>query len=168
MTDDTALRRAEAMTRTARQHAHRVDAELAETRALQLRAEADAAAADARAARTHTESVAAWDAVAELRAVWKRWFEDTHAGLSFRDAMLGIAVDLDRVIAIADEQQPSPGDAAWHTVWLEGKWRWITSRMSTAEREHAADAVARHNAVLAAHDGEPGRGEPEDLRWWRQ
>lgn len=60
-----------------------------------------------------------------------------------------------------------PGDGAWHTVWLEGKWRWITSRMTTPQREHAADAAARYNRYLAEYDGDPDRSEPEGLRWWR-
>lgn len=61
-----------------------------------------------------------------------------------------------------------PGDGAWHTVWLEGGWRWITSRMTTPQREHAADAAARYNRYLAEYDGDPDRSEPEGLRWWRE
>jgi hypothetical protein len=59
-------------------------------------------------------------------------------------------------------------DGAWGTVWLHGKWRYLTSQMTTAEREHAADAVARWSAMLAAEDNDPDRSEPEGLRWWRE
>ncbi|WP_416520086.1 hypothetical protein [Streptomyces achromogenes] len=59
-------------------------------------------------------------------------------------------------------------NGAWHAVWLEGAWRWITSRMSTPEREYAADCVAAYDRYLAAVDGELERGEPAGLRWWRE
>ena len=39
--------------------------------------------------------------------------------------------------------------------------------MTTPERELAADAVARHDAILAAADNDLDRAEPSDLRWWR-
>ncbi|MGW5003290.1 hypothetical protein ACWEP8_37180 [Streptomyces hydrogenans] len=58
-------------------------------------------------------------------------------------------------------------NGAWGTVWLEGNWRWLTSRMTTAEREYAADRVAAWSRVLAAADGEQGRSKPDGLRWWR-
>jgi hypothetical protein len=58
-------------------------------------------------------------------------------------------------------------NGAWGTVWLEGNWRWLTSRMTTAQREYAADRVAAWSRVLAAADGEQGRPEPDGLRWWR-
>lgn len=61
----------------------------------------------------------------------------------------------------------TPENGAWATVWLEGNWRWVTSRMTTEQREYAADRVAAYGAVLAAADGEEGRPEPEGLRWWR-
>lgn len=57
---------------------------------------------------------------------------------------------------------------AWMTVWLEGKWQWITSKMTTEQREYAADRVAAHSRHLAACAGDPGRGEPDGLRWWRE
>lgn len=68
-----------------------------------------------------------------------------------------------------DTQQAEPevGDSAWGSVWLHGNWGWLTRCMTTPEREHAADAVARWNAVLAAIDNDPDRGEPSGLRWWR-
>lgn len=74
--------------------------------------------------------------------------------------------------AEARRQQDLAGDTvengAWHTVWLEGKWRWITSRMTTPQREYAADCVAAYSRHLAAWDAEPERDEPEGLRWWRE
>jgi hypothetical protein len=59
-------------------------------------------------------------------------------------------------------------NGAWHTVWLEGKWRWITSRMMTKQREYAADCVAAYSRYLATCDGDLEREEPEGLRWWRE
>jgi hypothetical protein len=59
-------------------------------------------------------------------------------------------------------------DDAWGSVWLHGKWSWLTKNMTTLQREYAADCVARWDARLAEIDGEPGRGEPEGLRWWRE
>jgi len=59
-------------------------------------------------------------------------------------------------------------DGAWGSVWLHGNWRWLTQNMTTEQREHAADAVARWDQGLADVDGEQGRPEPEGLRWWRE
>ncbi|MFE1383505.1 hypothetical protein ACFW6S_31620 [Streptomyces sp. NPDC058740] len=58
-------------------------------------------------------------------------------------------------------------NGAWFTVWLEGGWKWVTSRMTTEQREYAADRVAAYSAYLAAVDGEPERGVLAGLRWWR-
>jgi hypothetical protein len=58
---------------------------------------------------------------------------------------------------------PDPvNDEAWGSVWLHGNWRYLTSRMTTPEREHAADAVARW---CAQDPDDPS--EPTGLRWWR-
>ncbi len=57
-------------------------------------------------------------------------------------------------------------DAAWHSVWLHGDWRTLTRHMSVAERNHAADAVARHSRQLALQDGNLTHTEPQNLRWW--
>ncbi|MFF8840525.1 hypothetical protein [Streptomyces sp. NPDC015130] len=59
-------------------------------------------------------------------------------------------------------------NGAWHTVWLEGRWAWVTKKMTTEQREFAADRVAAYSAFLAAVDGEVERAEPEGLRWWRE
>lgn len=53
-------------------------------------------------------------------------------------------------------------DAAMHSVWLHGKWRWLTRNMTTEEKEAAADAVDRHNATWPEAD----RGALVE-RWWR-
>lgn len=58
------------------------------------------------------------------------------------------------------------GDAAWHSIWLHGDWRALTRHMSAAERNHAADAVARHSRQLALRDGNLTHTEPKNLRWW--
>jgi hypothetical protein len=39
-------------------------------------------------------------------------------------------------------------DGACHSVWLHGKWRWLTRKMTTAEKEAFADAVERFSASL--------------------
>lgn len=67
-----------------------------------------------------------------------------------------------------EDEDDTPENGAWHAVWLEGKWSWITSRMTTVQREYAADRVAAYSRYLAACDNELGRGEPEGLRWWRE
>jgi hypothetical protein len=56
---------------------------------------------------------------------------------------------------------------AWHSIWLHGNWRYLTQKMTTLEREYAANCVAEHAVLLASLDGRPGRDEPTDLRWWR-
>ena len=66
------------------------------------------------------------------------------------------------------ERLDTPENGAWHTVWLEGKWRWVTSRMTTPQREYAADRVAAYDRYLAHCDSDLGRGELEGLRWWRE
>jgi hypothetical protein len=67
------------------------------------------------------------------------------------------------------ERLDTPENGAWFTVWLEsGKWRWTTQKMTTEQREYAADRVAAYSQHLAHCDGELGRGEPEGLRWWRE
>lgn len=53
-------------------------------------------------------------------------------------------------------------DSAMHSVYLHVKWRWLTTQMTTAEKEAAADAVDRHNATYPPDD----RGSPVE-RWWR-
>jgi len=58
-------------------------------------------------------------------------------------------------------------NGAWHTVWLEGNWPWVTKKMPTPQREYAADRVAAYSRYLAACDGDLERQEPEGLRWWR-
>lgn len=159
--DETTRLRAEL--RLARQHAHTADAERAETEARLLEARARQLRAEARAARTHAETTGLRQAIDDVRRLCTMTIEASvrvHAVEQAHDT-------LTLIDAALNGDKPSPGDGAWHTVWLEGKWRWITSRMTTPEREHAADAVARHNAVLAAADNDPDRGEPTDLRWWR-
>jgi len=57
-------------------------------------------------------------------------------------------------------------DAAWHSIWLHGDWRTLTQHMTSAERTHAADAVARHSRQLALAGGDLTHTEPQNLRWW--
>lgn len=64
-----------------------------------------------------------------------------------------------------------PLDAAMHSVWLHGDWRRLTGRMTTEQREAAADAVDRYQAVLNEASRErgifAGPLDPTHLRWWR-
>lgn len=150
--------------RVARQHAHRTDAERAEADARYHRAQADAEYANARAARTHAEAVTTNAALAEVR----RLCELTITA-SMRTQAIDQAHDTLAVIDAVMDRPVFPGDEAWHSVWLHGNWRYLTKQMTTPEREHAADAVARYSAVLTNEDPDLGpAGEPEDLRWWRE
>lgn len=56
-------------------------------------------------------------------------------------------------------------DAAMHSVWLHGQWRWLTSNMTTEEREAAWAAVQRYGARL--HPGEPPMPDKFGA-WWRE
>lgn len=60
----------------------------------------------------------------------------------------------------------TPENAAWHSVWLHGNWRYLTSQMTTEEREYAALCVERYSRHLAELVDDPRHG-PEGLRWWR-
>lgn len=69
---------------------------------------------------------------------------------------------------------PAPGtvpesvlDAAMHSVWLHGDWRFLTSKMSGEEREAAAAAVERYHQVMDVAEGKPSAPvDPSGLRWW--
>ncbi len=63
---------------------------------------------------------------------------------------------------------PSPLERAMHSVWLHGHWRFLTSKMTTDEREAAADAVQRYGRILDAQSGgDVGTTDDADIRWWR-
>lgn len=158
------LRRTRARLRVAQQHAHTTDAERAETQALLHIERAATERANARAARAHADAVTAQAVVAEVRRLC-----DMTIAASVRVDAVDQARDTLAVIDAITEGKPLPGDAAWGIVWLHGNWQWLTKNMPTDEdREHAADAVARWSACLAAEDGELEREEPEGLRWWRE
>ncbi|MYV77808.1 hypothetical protein GT352_28325 [Streptomyces sp. SID1046] len=153
----------------ARRHAHTADAERAELEAELLRARAEAQTARAHAARARAATAARTTALHHLEDVWRRWFLDSQVATSPRAFIEGVGAEIKEVIEeAAEDGKPSPEDAAWGTVWLHSKWEYITRQMTTAERELAADAVARWSAALNAHDGEPTTDEPEGLRWWRE
>ncbi|GAA0500800.1 hypothetical protein [Streptomyces olivaceiscleroticus] len=145
----------------ARQHAYTADAQRAEMEAELLEARAAAQRANSRAARTQAEATVSHMAVAEVRRFCQMVIDD-----SIRTQAREQAQDTLAVLDAITPDTALPGDAAWHSVWLYGDWHWLTKNMTTPEREHAADAIARYDAVLAAMDGED-RTEPEDLRWWR-
>ncbi|MFD1278045.1 hypothetical protein [Streptomyces kaempferi] len=146
-----------AQLRLAQQHAHRADAERAEMEAQLHTAKADIARARASAARTHAEAVTTQAALAQVRRLC-----DLTIAASHRVQAIEQAQDTLAVIDDVTEGQPLPGDAAWHSVWLHGNWRYLTKQMSTPEREHAADAVQRYSSHL-----EPDEPEIDGLRWWR-
>ncbi|MFD9249579.1 hypothetical protein [Streptomyces bottropensis] len=83
------------------------------------------------------------------------------------DSQAAAADKRDQARRERDEAGDTVENGAWHTVWLEGKWRWITSKMTTEQREYAADRVAAYSRYLATCDGDLEREEPESLRWWR-
>ncbi|MFF8250108.1 hypothetical protein [Streptomyces griseus] len=159
------LKRARALERIATQHAHQADADRAELEARLHDAQAATLRAEARAARTAAEAVITTAALAEVR----RLCDLTISG-SVRTEAINQARDTLAAIDSITEGKPLPGDAAWHSVWLHGKWSWLTKNMTTPEREHAADAVQRYSNHLADFDGtdstEP-HAELDGLRWWR-
>ena len=63
--------------------------------------------------------------------------------------------------AIRRAQESMYLDAAMHSIWLHGDWRWITQNMTTGEKEAVADAVERYGAWLDLKD--PVKVD----RWWR-
>ncbi len=62
-------------------------------------------------------------------------------------------------------EQAEELDGAMHSVWLHGNWRWLTSNMTTEEKEAALAAVVRHNQRI--HDDIGDRLNPADWAWWR-
>jgi len=157
------IARLKAQLRLAQQHAHRTDAERAEMEAHLHTEQAARLRTEARTARTHAEAVTTQAALAEVR----RLCDMTIAG-SVRVDAVNQARDTLTLIDSITGIDALPGDAAWGSVWLHGDWRWLTKNMTTPEREHAADAVARWSAALNAEDNDLEDGEPEGLRWWRE
>jgi hypothetical protein len=156
------LRRAEARALLAQRHAHNADAERAEMEARLHTEQAATARAHARAARAHADAVTAQTALSAVRRLC-----DMTIANSSRVQAVQQARDTLVVIDCVTDNQPLPGDAAWHSVWLHGNWAYLTKQMATAEREHAADAVARYSVRLVSEDPDLGPAEPEGLRWWR-
>lgn len=146
----------------ARRHTHTIDAERAEAEARLLETRAALERSSAREARTHASAVNAHAAVAEVRRLC-----DLTIQSSVRAQAVAQARDTLAVIDSCMAGETVPGDAAWGTVWLHGNWRYLTSQMTTAERETAADAVARWSAAQNADDPDLEPGEPDGLRWWR-
>ncbi|MCU1613693.1 MAG: hypothetical protein JWO98_1233 [Frankiales bacterium] len=144
------------------ERAHTSDARRAEAEAQLLDARAAVLRADARASRAHAEAVTAQAAVAEVRRLC-----DLTIRASMRVQAIDQAHDTLAVIDAITDDALLPGDAAWGSVWLHGNWRYLTKQMTTPEREHAADAVARWSAALNADDQDLDDGEREGLRWWR-
>lgn len=149
--------------RFAQRKAHEADAERADAEALLLEARAHTLRAQAMTARVHAHAVTASAVVAEVRRLCNLTID-----ASVRVQAVEQARDTLAVIDSITGGAPSDADAAWGSVWLHGKWSWLTQNMTTPQRELAADAVARWSAVLNADDGDLESGEPTGLRWWRE
>lgn len=108
---------------------------------------------------------AGWQDAARRERESDEWAQTCKRLLAHRDSM---AAEVRQLRARRSGVPVSPEDDAWGSVWLHGKWSWLTKNMTTVQREYAADCVARWNARLAKIDGDEERGEPEGLRWWRE
>jgi hypothetical protein len=110
------------------------------------------------------------DHAAKAEQMWR--VLDVTAAVHHRGLAEGLAAARDLMLEIAADEgegnptEPAPADGAMHSVWLHGKWRWLTSKMTTEQREAAADAVQRYSDWLGQQDDELP-GEVLDLRWWR-
>lgn len=156
------LARVKAELRLAKQHAHQVDAERAETEARLHTEQAARLRAEARTARTHAEAVNTQAALNAVRRLCDMTIADS-TRVDARDQARDTLAAIDSITGT----DPLPGDGAWGSVWLHGNWKRLTTNMTTPERELAADAVARWSAALNAEDSDLEAGEPEGLRWWR-
>lgn len=58
---------------------------------------------------------------------------------------------------------PTLLESAMHSVWLHGNWRFLTSKMTTPEKEATWAAVKNYSRHL--NDGE--ELEDGDWTWWR-
>lgn len=101
-----------------------------------------------------------WNHADVMAAARERWTAD---GLQrARDIHLEVAAE-----SRAPSGEPEPLDAALFSIWLHGKWRWLTSKMTTEQREAAADSVARYDEWLSRQDDDLNRIDDQELRWWR-
>lgn len=97
----------------------------------------------------------------------QRDLASTMAGVADLMAQLASSNDmLERVLTGFRGDEPTPLEAAMHSVWLHGNWRWLTQKMTTEQREAAADAVQRYSDWLSRDEVEQG-SNVLDLRWWR-
>jgi hypothetical protein len=67
-------------------------------------------------------------------------------------------------LAITQQGEPQASetaalDGAAHSVWLHSHWRFLTTQMTTEEKDAFADAADRYAVVSP-------EGSPVD-RWWR-
>lgn len=97
----------------------------------------------------------------------QRDLASTMAGVADMMAQLANSNDtLERVLTGFRGDEPTPLEAAMHSVWLHGNWHWLTQKMTTEQREAAADAVQRYSDWLIRDEDEQG-SNVLDLRWWR-
>jgi hypothetical protein len=97
----------------------------------------------------------------EWRDLWWPLFIGKDAVYITLIPIIGVAV-----LRVARTERVNPLDEAMHTVWLEGKWEWITRCMSGEAREAAVAAVLRHSNRLRAIDGDRKPLKRESLAWW--
>lgn len=95
---------------------------------------------------------------------WAQTIADLVAAEHGQQMRLDIEIITPVLVAGSDTVE----NGAWHTVWLEGRWEWLTKKMTTERREYAADCVAAYSRHLATMDGRLWTGDPEGLRWWRE
>jgi len=92
----------------------------------------------------------------------------------FAGAIQHLGADMDRIgramaaLDVEPDEARRVEDAAWASVEQHGKWRFLTSQMTTEERTAAADAVERDWARAEAEDPALTRGADSRaaLRWW--
>jgi hypothetical protein len=94
------------------------------------------------------------------RPSWrKRWDE-----LNPQDPEDAFQIEVDNRIGAALAE---PFEDLLAAVWLYIDWRWITTQLTTEQKELFADAVDAHGQRVAAEEG-PMWGEPTRVcRWWR-
>lgn len=120
-------------------------------------------------ARRITKSERTYAGLAEN--AWEAF--DVTTAVRYRGRAEGLEMAREHMLEIAAAErgdgpaEPSPEDRAWFTVWLHANWRFLTSKMTTEEREAAADAVERYDQHMSRVDNERPAGL-SGVRWWAE
>jgi hypothetical protein len=106
------------------------------------------------------------DAETEAARLWERF--DAVEAARYRGRAEGLDIARDHQLTLAQESRDGTItavqdalDGACHSVYLNGRWFWLTRQMSTEDREAFADACDRYGQHLEPDD--PGLVP----RWWR-